>query len=245
MAMKMMNNDFEGIVIRVSDYQENDCILNVLSNEGKKTFKARGIKKVSSKNAICTQLFSLATFHLVEGKRLLKQAELIHSFRKIREDLLKQGIAQLMCEMIDKSDAHSKFNCQLFSRYLYALEESEQPYCVLTLFLSESMQEQGIELNVDSCCCCSSQNGIMALSLEDGGFICSNCFNEVKHKQFSSQQLRLLRYAFKADITQISKLEEFDGWDYQLIQFLLCFITSYSGIYLKSAAFLEWIEAVN
>lgn len=57
MAMKMMNNDFEGIVIRVSDYQENDCILNVLSNEGKKTFKARGIKKVSSKNAICTQLF--------------------------------------------------------------------------------------------------------------------------------------------------------------------------------------------
>ena len=159
-----MNNSFEGIVLKKVDYRDYDAMLSVLTASGKRSVLARGINKISSKNAHCCQLFTLSRFNLLEKGSTLKNAELIKSYRGLREDLLKQGIAQLMMEVMDRLE-EMMFGYEELLTCLDLLETAKQPYCILTLFLALIAHEIGIEPNVDSCCRCGSKQQIAAFSI--------------------------------------------------------------------------------
>ena len=55
----------KGIIIKSSVYKESDAILTCLSREyGLVSFKARGVLKVTSKNASSCQLYTIGEYHL-------------------------------------------------------------------------------------------------------------------------------------------------------------------------------------
>lgn len=238
-----MSNSFEGIVLKKVDYRDYDAMLSVLSAEGKKSILVRGINKINSKNAHCCQLFTLSRFNLLDKGNTLKNAELIKSYRKLREDLLKQGIAQLMMELMDRLDEMA-FGYEDLLVCLDLLENGSQPYCVLALFLARIAHEIGIEPNVDGCSRCGSLSGITAVSINDGGFICQCCLHSSDLK-LSAEQLRLLRLACKAELANASILLEAGTWTYPIVDVLLQLFQNYSGINLQSAAFLICVEGLN
>ena len=47
----MIDHKYIGFVSNKVNFKDNDAIINVITPEGKKTFKARGIAKITSKNA--------------------------------------------------------------------------------------------------------------------------------------------------------------------------------------------------
>lgn len=238
-----MSNSFEGIVLKKVDYRDYDAMLSVLSAEGKRSILARGINKINSKNAHCCQLFTLSRFNLLDKGNTLKNAELINSYRLLREDLLKQGIAQLMMELMDKMD-EIDFGYQELLVCLDLLETSAQPYCILALFLARIAHEIGIEPNVDGCSRCASLNGITAFSINDGGFICKRCLHS-SDLRLSSEQLRLLRLACKAELSNAQILLDAGTWTYPIVDVYLQLFQNYSGINLQSSAFLICVEGLN
>jgi len=241
--MRMMNNSFEGIVLKKVDYRDYDAMLSVLTASGKRSVLARGINKISSKNAHCCQLFTLSRFNLLEKGSALKNAELIKSYRGLREDLLKQGIAQLMMEVMDRLE-EMMFGYEELLTCLDLLETAKQPYCILTLFLALIAHEIGIEPNVDSCCRCGSKQQIAAFSINDGGFVCQRCQHS-SDLRLNVEQLRLLRLACKAELKHAQVLLTAGEWTYPIVDVYLQLFQNYSGINLQSAAFLRIVEGLN
>ena len=103
-----MQEEVCGILVDVKEYREHDALLKVLCEDGSLlSLSARGVRKVTSKNAPAVQLFTLARLQLnyqqTASIQSLRRAEIINSYRKIREDLVKQSIASYFCECIYRS----------------------------------------------------------------------------------------------------------------------------------------------
>ena len=86
----------EAIVIRTFDYKETHKIVTLMTKRfGKIAVIAQGAKKPKSRNGAISQMFIQGDFLLRVGKGLgtLQQGDVIHSFRKVREDLFKTAYA--------------------------------------------------------------------------------------------------------------------------------------------------------
>lgn len=242
-----MNNKIEGIVLRQNDYRDSDIILSVFTREnGKMSFLARGLKKPQSKNASSCNLFCHSLFHYSDngkdGMKILKNAERKCMFYHIYEDLLKQSCAQLICECIDKMlDGSSEELFDVLYKSLNYLNEGKDPMLILSLFLAHANEYCGITPNVDECVRCHSQKNIASISLREGGFVCINCMDHLYHTKYSETELRNFRLIHKARIDDFEVLSKHVSASYKDVKLVLSFFEEYSGIHLKSSAFLEKI----
>ena len=245
--MESMNKKCEGIVLRQSEYRDSDMILSVLTKEyGKMSFLAKGLKKAKSKNASSTSLFTKSIFHFnengKEGMKTLKMSERINMHHHIYEDLLTQSCAQIMCECMDKmilEDSEEMY--EVLASSLSYLNEGKNPLVVLGLYLVKCNAYCGISANVDGCCKCHSQKNIASISLKDGGFLCTKCKDPLYHVHYSEKQLRNFRLFHKAGIDDIDILIKYVDCSFDDIKIIVSFLEEYSGIHLRSIAFLEKI----
>ncbi len=238
-----MSTMIEGIVLKKVDYREHDAMLTVLSKEGKISILARGIQKLNSKNAPACQPFAFSSFELLDKGHGLKKAELIENYRKIREDLLKQSIASIMIEVMDRLEEEMA-DFKKLKTCLDLLADAKQPYCVLALFLSVCCAELGISAFVDGCIRCGNQQEIAGFSVVDGGFVCAHCL-KISDVRLDVEKLRLLRMVCKAELKHYEVLAAYSGWDYQIVELLLGIFVNYSGVSLKSGEFLAFVEGLN
>ena len=80
----------DGVVIRETDYKDNDKIVTFLTAEyGKITVLAKGVKSIKSKNSSAVQLFCSSTFEMAEknGRYTLKSANLLDSFYAVTDNI--------------------------------------------------------------------------------------------------------------------------------------------------------------
>ena len=69
--MSRNEKSINGIVLKQIDYKDNDAIINVLSSDGKiYGFYARGVKKITSKNANATMAFGYSHFNFFESEKV-------------------------------------------------------------------------------------------------------------------------------------------------------------------------------
>lgn len=242
-----MNNKIEGIVLRQSEYRDSDMILSVFTREnGKMSFLARGIKKAQSKNASSCSLFCHSLFHYNDngknGIQTLKTAERKTMFYKIYEDLLRQSVAQVMCECVEKMvDGISEEVYDALYACLLYLHNENDPLLVLSLFLTIANEYCGVTPNVDTCVHCNTQKNIASISLEDGGFVCVQCMDMLHHKKYGEQKLRDFRLVHKAGIEDFEVLKQYVKGEYEMVELLISFFEEYSGSHVKSFAFLKSI----
>lgn len=246
----MMKNDLEGIVLRKTDFREADAILSVLTHDGKVSILARGVNKIKSKNAYGCQLFTYSRFYLLDSQSQssykLKNLECIKSYRHIRENLLKQTIAGIFVEVLDKVELDElTFKLEDLLFCLEKLEDNEDEYCLLALFLAQITNQIGLNPNVEACCHCESEKGIMAFSIQDGGFICSNCYKIEQHQKLNLQDLKRIRAVYKAEFSNYESLLTLGPWNYGIIDLQMRFLREYGGFIVKSVEFLECLQATN
>lgn len=94
----------EGFVLRTRDLGEANKILTLFTRErGKVSAVARGARRARSRLLATSQTFSHSRFLLYEGRGLhtVSQAELLSSFRPLREDLSRMAYASYIAELID------------------------------------------------------------------------------------------------------------------------------------------------
>lgn len=243
-----MNKTIEGIVLAAKDYREQDAILTVLCKEiGVQSFVARGLKKLSSKNAASTQVFTHGRFYVDyhEGKTMhsLRTADIIESYRKLREDLLKQACAAILCECMERvewDDPDELF--QILKECMEQLQKTAQPYALMALFMSIMNRMQGIEPYVDGCVHCQRVDQIAGISLSQGGFVCAGCMDEKTAIRCSLQELKCFRLVCKAELEHFSILEQYQDWNYAHFMMVYRFFEEYSGIPIRSIRFLKCLQ---
>ncbi len=121
------------IVLRVTDYNDRDALLTVLSRDhGKLTIKARGLRRKNSPLTAPCQLLSYGEFTLFEyrGMYTVNEAHSIELFRDLRRDLTKLSLGTYFAqvtEVISQEDLPNPELQSLLLNSLYALSQLELP----------------------------------------------------------------------------------------------------------------------
>ena len=114
----------QGIVLRVTDYNDRDALLTVLSrSRGKLTVKARGLRRKNSPLIAPCQLLAYGEFTLFEykGQYTVNEAHSLELFQGLRRDLQKLSLGTYFAQVADVLSQEDMPNPELQSLVLNCL----------------------------------------------------------------------------------------------------------------------------
>ena len=121
----------QAIVLRVTEYNDRDALLTVLSrNHGKLTIKARGLRRKNSPLVAPCQLLAFGEFTLFEykGQYTINEAHSLELFSPLRRDLTKLSLGTYfaqVAEVISQEDMPNPELQSLLLNCLFALAKLE------------------------------------------------------------------------------------------------------------------------
>ena len=237
--------EFEGIVTRVTPFREFDAMVNVLSSERFYSFLAPGVLKMNSKFGSATNIYSYSRFQTSKGKEgyRLRNAELLASYENVKSDLTRLAVLDFLGEItntfIINDDASEIY--PFLKKSLESLNEGFDPKTIALIYFAKVLGASGYGLDVDSCVKCGQTSAIVAISYKDGGFICQEHFDPLKHIKCSAYKLKVIRYIFKVDIDNFKKVIIENSTVIELISELGKFVKNVTQIELKSLKLLSKI----
>ncbi len=153
----------QGLVLRVTDYNDRDALLTVLTKtHGKLTVKARGLRRKNSPLTAPCQLLAFGEFTLFEnrGYYTINEAHSIELFQNLRRDLLKLSLGTYfaqVAEVISQEDMPSPELLSLVLNCLFALAKLDEPVNkVKAVFELRSACLSGYEPDLFGCHVCGS-----------------------------------------------------------------------------------------
>ena len=237
--------EFEGIVIRRTSYKEGSAMISVLTKDRIRSFLAKGVLKMTSKNAPSVNLFTKSRFQTFNGEEgdWLRVGEVLCSYPNITKDFEKLAVLDFISEitnsLIGTNDAQDTY--RFLEKTLECLNGDFSPLTALLIYFAKVLKASGYGLDVDSCAICGEKHAITAISYKDGGFICQKCFDASNHVKSDVRKLKIFRYIFKVDTDNFTKIA-FSNEECKAIIFELCeFLNFTSQIEFKSLTLLSQI----
>ena len=114
----------KGLVLRVSDYNDRDALLTLLTPEhGKITVKARGLRRKNSPLTAPCQLLALGEFTLFEYRDSysINEAHSIELFQGLRKDIVKLSLGTYFAQVAELLSMEDMPNSELLSLVLNCL----------------------------------------------------------------------------------------------------------------------------
>ena len=237
--------EFEGIVIRRTTYKEGAAVISVLTKDKIRSFLAKGVLKITSKNAPSVNLFTKSLFQTFHGNdgEWLRVGEVIKSYPNITKSFEKLAILDFISEITNSliGDNDAKDVYKFLDKTLDCLDSDFSPLTSVLIYFAKVLKVSGYGLNVDSCVICGKKEAISTIAYKDGGFICQNCFDASKHVKTEPRKLKILRYIFKVDLDNFEKIA-FSNEECKEIIFELCNLLNFaSQIEIKSLTLLNQI----
>ncbi len=134
-----------GLVLRVTDYNDRDALLTLLTGgHGKLTVKARGLRRRNSPLSGVCQLLTLGEFTLFEyrGMYTINEAAPVEPFLGLRKDLQKLALGTYFAQVAEVISQEDLPNPELLSLTLNCL------HALTALSLPEAMVKAVFELRV-------------------------------------------------------------------------------------------------
>jgi len=124
----------EGVILKRLNYGEADRILTIYTKyRGKIRAIAKGVRKITSRKGGNLELFNHCVLFLAEGRNLdiVTEAQVVHSFSRVSDDLEKTATAFYLVELIDQLTPDGQVNRQVFDLLVENLGElkSRRPAC--------------------------------------------------------------------------------------------------------------------
>lgn len=239
-----MNDLVEGLILKQIDFKDYDAIVTVLTKEfGKISFRAAGVRKMSSKNAGSILPYTKAEFQFdyKEGQTMfrMKTARTKELYRHLHENLSCSYGAAVAANVADAftlpgEDFEEKD--EVFERtekcfqYLNAGKETKM---VLCLYLTDMMEVFGIVPEVDGCVRCGNPK-VNAISADDGGFLCGKHAKEAGIPLNTVEELKRFRLIVKAGLDHIDLVEQSGGVDNVDLRVLERMIRMHGAMDMKS-----------
>ena len=171
----------QGVVLRVTDYNDRDALLTVLTREhGKLTIKARGLRRKNNPLAAVCQILAYAEFTLFEyrGQYTINEAHVLRLFDKLRMDLEKLSLASYflqISEALSQEDYPTPELQSLLLNCLYVLSELDYPQNMIkAVFELRAACLTGYSPSLFGCHVCGNQNPDR-FDLSAGQLECNGC----------------------------------------------------------------------
>lgn len=181
----------QGLVLRVADYNDHDCLLTILTkNHGKLTAKARGLRRKNSPLIAQCQLLAFAEFTLFEyrGMYTINEASSIELFYELRRDLTRLSLGTYFAqaaEVVCQEDLPNPELQSLVLNCLYALSKlGENEAKVKAVFELRAACIAGYYPDLSGCHACG-QSWPDRFDLSAGRLECSAC------RSFDSDGIRM------------------------------------------------------
>ena len=171
----------QGVVLRVTDYNDRDALLTLLTaRHGKPTVKARGLRRKNSPLVAPCQLLAYGEFTLFEyrGQYTINEAHSIELFTPLRRDLTKLSLGTYFAqaaEVLSQEDYPSPELQSLLLNCLYALSRLEiSETQIKAVFELRAACLSGYTPDLFGCHICGSQTP-NRFDLSAGQLECLNC----------------------------------------------------------------------
>lgn len=171
----------QGIVLRVTDYNDRDALLTLLTTRhGKLTVKARGLRRKNSPLTAPCQLLAYGEFTIFEyrGQYTINEAHSIELFTPLRRDLTRLSLGIYFAqaaEVLSQEDSPSPELQSLLLNCLYALSRLNLPEAqVKAVFELRAACLSGYTPDLFGCHICGSQTP-ERFDLSAGQLECGRC----------------------------------------------------------------------
>lgn len=245
----------EAVVLRRRDLGETDRILTLYTpQQGKMNAIAKGVRKPSSRKAGHLELFTHSQLLVARGRNLdiITQAEAIHDYRALREDLDRVTYAHYVVELLDRFASEGQENQPAFALLVETLgrlcEAPDLPLAVrhyeLQLLVLEGYQPQFFR-----CLDCGDliQPVTNYFDPEKGGTLCPRCGEGLLGRPGAPSRIRpvgvntlkVLRYLQTHDYAESSRLRLKTHTHRDVEALMLHYITYILERNLKSVDFIR------
>ncbi|MCC6388882.1 MAG: DNA repair protein RecO [Dehalococcoidia bacterium] len=214
MAERPRTYTAEGVILRRRNIGEADSIFTVYSDrEGKFDAVARGVRKTRSKMRGHLEPLTRSRFLIAKGRSLdvFAQAETVHHYRAVREDLDRAATAVYCAELVDRFTAERAPQEGLYSLLLGILDALEDG-CGITVaryFEVQLLALSGYDLALDACALCTTPLAAedTLLSPSAGGLVCRLCRPQAEGGRILGvRAVKVLRYARRATLDAFAAL---------------------------------------
>jgi len=244
-----MIKKIEGIILSEVDYKESSKIVNVLTPEyGIIGFLARGTKRVKSNLSGVSTKLTYGYFHVnykENGLSNLIEVDVIDGFNNIKKDINLISYAIYLLELADRVYRHDN-DKSIYNMLIACLKKINEGYdykVISNIFELKMLDFLGIRPVIDACVNCGSKDDIVTISSYRGGYLCKNCCQG--EKIVNIKTIKLLRMFYYVDISKITKLDVSENIKNELSHFIYDYYDRYSGINLKTRAFLENLDQIK
>jgi len=246
----MKIESFEGIVLSETNYSESSKILNVLTSKyGLIGIMSKGCRNIKSKLRGVSRKLLCGTFHVYykpNGLSTLISIDIISSYDNILTNLERISYASYLLDLINQAARQIEEGIsevfELLKSTLLKINEGLNPHVLTNICELKLLDYLGVGLNIDSCIYCGSDKQIVTLSFDMGGFICRNCYHD--EPLVSEKAIKMLRMYYYVDIPHITKLDISSTIITEIDKFLTAYYDKYTGLYLKSKAFISKVNSL-
>lgn len=237
--------EVEGIVVSNTPYKESSKIINIFTSEyGIIGCISKGCKNLKSKLRLPSEKFAYGTFYLYykeDGLSTLIDGDIKNYFFNIKSDIVKISYLSYLVELAvhtyKESENNEVYNLLIDS--ILKIEDNLNPRIITNILEVQYLSYLGINLNLDECVKCGSSK-VVTLSMNKGGYVCSNC--RENEELIDEKVLKLLRLYQYVDISKISNLD-IDKNNSKIISKIIDeYYDLYSGLRTKSKKFLKEID---
>jgi DNA repair protein RecO (recombination protein O) len=213
----------KALVLRVTDYNDKDCLLTVLTPEhGKLTIKARGLRRKNSPLIAPCQLLALGEFSLFEyrGQYTINEAQSVELFQGLRRDLGKLSLGTYFAqaaEVLSQEDTPNPELLSLVLNCLFALDKLGKPeMMVKSVFELRAASLAGYTPDLYGCHVCGNQEPSF-FDISGGVLLCEKCKETASgiRMPLTASVLEAMRYVISCSI---KKLFSFDIGEESLVQ---------------------------
>ncbi|MBP5091127.1 MAG: DNA repair protein RecO [Bacilli bacterium] len=236
----------EAISIKLVKTKESDAMITALGPEGLFSFYARGVSKITSKNAAAVQPLTYAKYSLVEsstGSLTLGESEPIASFLGLGGDLAQMAALSFIQEISSKliADDEGAKDYPWLLAALTAIKNGFDPLSAALIYFAQLLKNGGVGLNVDSCVVCGKKENIVAISYQEGGFLCGDHFLPGVGEACGKRRLQILRYIFRLPINSFEKVSFEKDETVLLLESLARYVDSFNNLNLNSLSLFKVI----
>ncbi len=241
-----MIEEIEGIVVKESAYRETSKIITVLTKKyGIIRMMAKGSRALKSdlRNVTTKMTYGIFHLHYKEDKlSTLVSVDTIDSFKQIKKDITKISYASFLLELAEQvmKHHHQEEIYDLLIATLKKIEEGFDPLVLTNILELKYLEYLGVMPILDACSVCGNKTSIATLSSDRGGYVCNHCLTN--EKIVSEKTIKLIRMFYYVDIAKITSLDIHESVKKEINTFLDNYYDRYTGIYLKSKAFLNNIN---
>ncbi len=244
-----MLEEVTGIVVSEQNYGEKSKIINILTKEkGIIGIMVKGGRSLKSPLRSVTGKLTYGTFNLFYHKEKLSkliEVSIIDNFTNIKKSIDLISYASYLVDIAYQVTRHSCDHL-IFDNLingLTKLNEGYNPNVITNILELKYLDNLGVLPVLDSCVECGSVHNIVTLSSDRGGYLCANC--RKGEPVISSKAIKLIRLYYYVDISKINNIDVSADVVKEINDFLDNYYERYTGLYLKSKAFLKNIKSLG